>query len=67
MMSGIWKVQKVRRTSLTQDDTGDMTILSQIPILDGEEWSLSEAIDGGVSVSGIGNDELDTNPTKGSG
>jgi hypothetical protein len=32
---------------LTQDDIGEMTRLSQIPILDGEEWSLSEAIDSG--------------------
>ena len=31
--------------SLTQEDTEEMTRLSQIPILDGEEWSLSEAID----------------------
>jgi len=53
--------------SLTQEDTEEMTRLSQIPILDREEWSLSEAIDGEVSVSGVGNDELDINPTKGSG
>jgi len=31
--------------SMTNDDTDEMVILSQIPILDGEEWSLSEAID----------------------
>jgi hypothetical protein len=30
---------------LTQDDTEEMTRLSQIPILDGEEWSLMEAMD----------------------
>jgi hypothetical protein len=30
---------------LIQGDTEEMTRLSQIPILDGEEWSLSEAID----------------------
>ena len=50
-----------------KNDTEEMTRLSQIPILDREEWSLSEAIDGEVSVSGVGNDELDINPTKGSG
>ncbi len=30
---------------MTEDDTDEMVMLSQIPILDGEEWSLSEAID----------------------
>ena len=30
---------------MTQYDTDEIVILSQIPILDGEEWSLSEAID----------------------
>ena len=45
MTSGIWKVQKARRTSLTPEDTEEMTKLSQTPILDGEEWSLSYAID----------------------
>jgi hypothetical protein len=30
---------------LTQDDTEEMKELSQIPILDGEEWSLMEAMD----------------------
>ena len=30
---------------MTQDDTEEMTRLSQIPILDGEEWSLMEAMD----------------------
>jgi hypothetical protein len=45
-MSWIWRVQKARGISLTQDDTDELTRLSQIAILDGEEWSLSEAIDG---------------------
>ena len=30
---------------MTQDVTEEIVVLSQIPILDGEEWSLSEAID----------------------
>lgn len=30
---------------MTECDTEEMAKLSQIPILDGEEWSLSEAID----------------------
>ena len=39
------EVQKAKKPSLIYDDTEEMTRLSQIPILDGEEWSLSEAID----------------------
>ena len=34
-----------RMESMTKSDIYEMTRLSQIPILDGEEWSLSEAID----------------------
>ena len=34
-----------REKPMIEDDTEEMTRLSQIPILDGEEWSLSEAID----------------------
>jgi hypothetical protein len=30
---------------MIEDDTEEMTRLSQIPILDGEEWSLMEAMD----------------------
>ncbi len=46
--------------SMTKDDLDEMVILSLIPILDGEEWSLSEAIDGGASVLDLHNDKQDT-------
>ena len=39
------EVQKAKKPSLIYDDTEEMTRLSQIPILDGEEWSLMEAMD----------------------
>ena len=38
------EVQKAKKPSLMQTDTDEMTRLSQIPILDGEEWSLMEAM-----------------------
>jgi hypothetical protein len=39
------EVQKAKKPSLMQTETDEMTRLSQIPILDGEEWSLMEAMD----------------------
>ena len=39
-------MQRARRTSSTPEDTEEMLRLSQIPILDEEEWCLSEEVDG---------------------